>query len=102
MYLQAKTNLSISPAQIPELCELSTTLRRTYHFGLAPIEDLIETRAFLSKLGRRTMFCTQYIRQASKPEYTPEPDIVHEVIGHVSMFTSRDLFDFTILLCQAA
>lgn len=48
------------------------------------------------------MLCTQYIRHASNPEYTPEPDIVHEVIGHVPMFTDPDFVEFSELLGRAA
>jgi phenylalanine-4-hydroxylase len=38
---------------------------------------------------------TQYIRHTSRPEYTPEPDIVHESIGHIPMFTNRSFADFS-------
>lgn len=102
MYLQAKRALKITQHEIPELCDLNDQLRGRHQFGLAPIEGLIDTRTFLCELGQRTMLCTQYIRHASKPEYTPEPDIVHEVVGHVPMFTNKDLVDFTVSLGRAA
>jgi len=41
------------------------------------------------------MLCTQYIRHHSQPAYTPEPDIVHESIGHIPMFTNPDFADFS-------
>jgi len=36
------------------------------------------------------LFCsTQYLRNHKNPDYTPEPDIVHEIVGHVPMFADK-------------
>ena len=95
LYLEAKKKLGISNERIPQLSELNKKLNALSNFRLAPIEGLVETRGFLSYLSYRTMLCTQYIRHHSRPEYTPEPDIVHESIGHIPMFANRDFADFS-------
>jgi len=41
------------------------------------------------------MLSTQYIRHHSRPDYTPEPDIVHESIGHIPMFTNPAFADYS-------
>ncbi|MCA1625108.1 MAG: phenylalanine 4-monooxygenase, partial [Acidobacteria bacterium] len=102
IYLEAKKKLGISNKRIPQLSEMSKRLQELSDFRLAPIEGLVETRAFLSWLAYRTMLCTQYIRHASRPEYTPEPDIVHEAIGHIPMFTNRDFADFSSFIGEGA
>ena len=94
-YLKAKKNLGISNDRIPQLTEMNKRLGETTGFRLAPIEGLVDTRAFLSWLSWRTMLSTQYIRHHSRPGYTPEPDIVHEAIGHIPMFTNPDFADFS-------
>ena len=101
-YLQAKKDLGISNERIPQLTEMSRRLKELSGFRLAPIEGLVETRAFLSWLSWRTMLSTQYIRHHSRPEYTPEPDIVHESIGHIPMFTNRNFADFSQFIGHGA
>ena len=74
---------------------MNRRLKELTGFRLAPIEGLVETRAFLSWLSYRVMLSTQYIRHHSRPEYTPEPDIVHESIGHIPMFTNPNFADYS-------
>jgi phenylalanine-4-hydroxylase len=101
-YLQAKKDLGISNDHIPQLTEMNRRLKELSNFRLAPIEGLVETRAFLSWLSYRTMLSTQYIRHHSRPEYTPEPDIVHESIGHIPMFSNRNFADFSQFIGHGA
>ncbi len=101
-YLDAKRDLGFSNDRIPQLSEMNRRLRELTGFRLAPIEGLVETRAFLSWLSFRTMLSTQYIRHHSKPEYTPEPDIVHEAIGHIPTFTNRNFADYSQFIGHGA
>jgi monomeric phenylalanine-4-hydroxylase len=94
-YLRAKKDLGISTKRIPQLSEMNRRLKELTGFRLAPIEGLVETRGFLSWLSYRVMLSTQYIRHHSRPEYTPEPDIVHESIGHIPMFTNPNFADYS-------
>ena len=94
-YLKAKKDLGITTERIPQLSEMNRRLKETTGFRLAPIEGLVDTRAFLSWLSWRVMLSTQYIRHHSRPDYTPEPDIVHESIGHIPMFTNPAFADYS-------
>ncbi|HTM68471.1 MAG TPA: phenylalanine 4-monooxygenase [Candidatus Binatia bacterium] len=101
-YLRAARTLAIGPDRIPQLSELNTRLAKNGGFRLAPVEGLIDGKVFLSMLAQGTMLCTQYIRHASRPEYTPEPDVVHELIGHAPTFTDPDFTALTRLFGRAA
>ena len=101
-YLEAKRDLGIANDRIPQLTEMNRRLKSLTNFRLAPIEGLVDTRAFLSWLSWRTMLSTQYIRHHSRPDYTPEPDIIHESIGHIPMFTNRDFADFSQFIGHGA
>ena len=94
-YLRAKKDLGITTERIPQLSEMNRRLKELTGFRLAPIEGLVDTRAFLSWLSWRVMLSTQYIRHHSRPDYTPEPDIVHESIGHIPMFTNPAFADYS-------
>ncbi|HLG25697.1 MAG TPA: phenylalanine 4-monooxygenase, partial [Candidatus Gracilibacteria bacterium] len=102
LHRNAQKKLKIPEKSIPQLKKLNEQIERLHGFQLAPIEGLIDSRSFLSALGQRTMLCTQYIRHKSRPDYTPEPDIIHEVIGHVPAFADRDMVDFSVLLGKLA
>lgn len=101
-YLRAKKDLGITTERIPQLTEMNRRLKELTGFRLAPIEGLVETRGFLSWLSYRVMLCTQYIRHHSHPAYTPEPDIVHEAIGHIPMFTNPNFADFSQFIGHGA
>ena len=101
-YLDAKRDLGFSNDRIPQLTDMNRRLRELTGFRLAPIEGLVDTRAFLSWLSFRTMLSTQYIRHHSKPEYTPEPDIVHEAIGHIPTFTNKNFADYSQFIGHGA
>lgn len=102
LYLEVKPELDIPKDHIPQMRDLSKAIEKFQGMRLAPVEGLVDSRSFLSQLGKKVMLCTQYVRHRSRPTFTPEPDIIHEFLGHVPTFGNKDLVEFSAMLGQAA
>lgn len=80
--LKGKARLGLPIDHLPQLDEVNELLTPLTGFRYEPVAGLVGPRDFYGKLGEGVFKSTQYIRHASAPRYTPEPDVIHEVIGH--------------------
>jgi phenylalanine-4-hydroxylase len=92
-YRDAAARLALPTDRVPQLADVTERLGRLTRFAVAPVPGLVPTRTFYGSLADRTFLSTQYVRHPSVPLYTPEPDIVHEIIGHANFLASRRMAD---------
>jgi phenylalanine-4-hydroxylase len=100
-YLAAVKRLNFAAARIPQLGEVSRKVEAISGFRLEPVAGLVAPRVFLESLANGVFLCTQYIRHYSTPLYTPEPDVVHELVGHAVTLASERLAQLNRLFGEA-
>jgi phenylalanine-4-hydroxylase len=101
-YLESRDRLAIDRQVIPQLEDVNARLEPITGFRMVPVAGLVSSRAFLSNLGQGRFLSTQYIRHASQPLYTPEPDVVHELVGHACTLCHPALADLNRMFGAAA
>ncbi|WP_280216997.1 phenylalanine 4-monooxygenase [Nocardia neocaledoniensis] len=84
----AAAALALPRDHIPQLDEVSALLAPLTGFRYVPAAGLVPLREFFGSFAERTFHSTQYIRHHSAPLYTPEPDAIHEIIGHANQIAS--------------
>ncbi len=101
LYLTAKRALAITTEEIPQLRHLSERLRRETNMHLVPAEGALPYRTFYEYIGGRGFPVTQFLRHGSHPEFTPEPDMIHDCLGHVPPLMNRDYAELLVLIGKA-
>ncbi len=81
---EALERLGLNGESVPQLEHLSARLEAESGMRVEPVAGLVSARAFFEALRRGVLFSTQYLRHPSQPLYTPEPDLVHEAVGHAA------------------
>ncbi|MFE5309179.1 phenylalanine 4-monooxygenase [Isoptericola sp. NPDC056605] len=87
-YLEGKEALGLPTDRVPQLDEVSAGLESLSGFRLHPAAGLVPLDQFYGSLADGVFHSTQYLRHGSQPLYTPEPDIIHEVVGHGNLLAN--------------
>jgi phenylalanine-4-hydroxylase len=101
-YREAMTRLDLPVDRIPQLDEVTASLEPLTGFGYHPAAGLVPFDLFYGSLADGVFHSTQYVRHHARPLYTPEPDLIHEVIGHGGLLASPRLAELNRLAGQAA
>jgi phenylalanine-4-hydroxylase len=81
-YREALERVALPHDHVPDLDEVSARIEPLSEWRYVPAAGLVPVRDFYGSLAGRLFHSTQYVRHPAQPLYTPEPDIIHEVIGH--------------------
>jgi phenylalanine-4-hydroxylase len=83
--------LGLPADRVPQLSEVSERLRPISGFEYRAVPGLVPVDEFFGALGRGVFLSTQYVRWEGSPLYTPEPDVIHELVGHAHLLACPPL-----------
>lgn len=101
-YIEAAGRLRLPTDHIPQLDEVGHALAPLTGFSYHPAAGLVPFDEFYGSLADGIFHSTQYVRHHAFPLYTPEPDLVHEVIGHGNTLASPLFAELNRLAGRAA
>ncbi len=87
-FLEGKDAVRLPADRVPQLSEVTASLEPLVGFRYQPVAGLAPLRDFYRSFSDGVFWSTQYLRHPSEPLYTPEPDAIHEVIGHANQLAA--------------
>ncbi|HEX3235615.1 MAG TPA: phenylalanine 4-monooxygenase [Gemmatimonadales bacterium] len=92
-FLQGIDSLCLDPARVPRLEDVNRFLSPLTGFKAKPVSGYVPSFLFFDCLRNREFPTTITIRDGASLDYLPEPDIFHDIAGHVPMHTDRAFAD---------
>jgi phenylalanine-4-hydroxylase len=93
-YLDGFEQIGLREDTIPNLAEVNKRLSPRTGWNATPVSGFLPPDAFFEMLAARQFPTTTWLRSRDSLEYTPEPDIFHDVFGHVPMHAHPVFADF--------
>jgi phenylalanine-4-hydroxylase len=93
-YLDGLDMMRFPEDKIPYLGDVGRVLKKTTDWQVARVPGLLHEADFFSRLARRVFPSTDYIRPRRELDYTPAPDLFHDIVGHTPMITHPRFADF--------
>ena len=98
----AAAALALRGDRVPQFSALNPRLVAARGLRMEPVEGLVSPQVFLVWLARGVFLATQYVRHHSRPLYTPEPDVIHELVGHAASLTHPGIVSVSQAFGRAA
>ena len=93
-FVEGMKNLPMSADEIPNFEKLSETLMRKTGWQIVAVAGLVPDDVFFEHLANRRFPAGNFIRGAHELDYLEEPDVFHDVFGHVPMLMHPVMADF--------
>ena len=94
VFLRGVNDIGLESECIPELTVLNRRLSGRTGWRAVPVAGFLPAGEFFQSLARREFPTTVTIRSAERLDYVPEPDIFHDVFGHVPLHADPVFADF--------
>lgn len=93
-FIEGMKNLPIGAEEIPDFRRLSEVLMQRTGWQVVAVPGLVPDEVFFEHLANRRFPSGQFIRRADQLDYLEEPDVFHDVFGHVPMLMNPAIADY--------
>lgn len=101
-FLKGIENLCLNPERVPLLDDVNKFLNPLTGFSAKPVSGYVPAYLFFDCLRQREFPTTITVRSLDSLNYLPEPDIFHDIAGHVPMHTDRAFADALVRFGECA
>ena len=85
VFLEGAATIGLGPDEVPDLRRVNARLAARTGWSAVPVSGFLPAREFFACLAERRFPTTVTIRSMAQLDYLPEPDIFHDVFGHVPL-----------------
>ena len=94
VFLDGIDRIGLSPSRVPDLADVNARLGPRTGWAAVPVSGFIPAAEFFRCLAARRFPTTISVRPRAQLDYLPEPDVFHDVFGHVPLHSDRVFADF--------
>lgn len=102
LFLEGAQWIGLRPDRVPDLADVNARLAARTGWAAVPVTGFLPAREFFGCLAQRRFPTTITVRPRSQLDYLPEPDIFHDVFGHVPLHAHPVFADFLQRFGRAA
>jgi len=93
-FLRGLALLQLSGKAIPDFAQLSERLTALTGWSVVAVPGLVPEEVFFGHLARRRFVAGRFIRRPDQLDYLQEPDVFHDVFGHVPLLANPVFADY--------
>ncbi|HUF68060.1 MAG TPA: phenylalanine 4-monooxygenase [Longimicrobiales bacterium] len=94
LFLDGAATIELRRDRVPDLAEVNARLGPRTGWNAVPVRGFIPAHEFFTCLSQRRFPTTVIVRSKEQLDYLPEPDIFHDVFGHVPLHADPMFADF--------
>lgn len=102
VFWEGISKLKFKKGEIPDFQEVNKLLKPLSNFEIVAVTGLLDDNIFFQLIRNRKFPVTTWIRKREQLDYIEEPDMFHDLFGHVPFLASKEYCDFLVKLSELA
>ncbi len=101
-FLEGMDKIGFTPTAIPDFRILNDKLGQLTGWTIVAVPGIVDDKLFFEMLAAKKFPCTTWIRTMAQLDYLEEPDMFHDVYGHIPLLSDASYGDFLVGLSKIA